>query len=157
MDYIREDVSIREVILSGGDPLLAADTVLAEFIKQLESIPHVSTVRFHTRIPIVLPERINQNLLTLLANTALRKVIVLHCNHPQEINAQVKEICILLRAVGCHLLNQSVLLKNVNDNAETLAKLSESLLDCGVLPYYLHVMDKVAGAAHFDIDKTNPP
>ena len=151
LEYIRRDESIHEIILSGGDPLLAADTVLADLISQLASIEHVRTLRLHTRIPIVLPERINQSLLAILEATPLRKVIVFHCNHAQEINQQVKDICIALRDSGCHLLNQSVLLKGVNDSVQTLVNLSESLFDCGVLPYYLHVLDKVAGAAHFDL------
>ncbi|KTC85492.1 MULTISPECIES: EF-P beta-lysylation protein EpmB [Legionella] len=153
LDYIRQDSTIFEVILSGGDPLLAADKVLGEFIQQLDTIPHVKTLRFHTRIPVVLPERINETLLAMLAQTRLRKVVVLHVNHAQELDEQVQRACVALRQVGCHLLNQSVLLKTVNDDAKTLATLSERLLDCGVLPYYLHVLDKVAGAAHFDLSE----
>lgn len=151
LDYIRQDSTIFEVILSGGDPLLAADKVLDEFIKQLDSIPHIQTLRFHSRIPVVLPERINEVLLAMLAQTRLSKVVVLHANHAQELDEQVQQACIALRQAGCHLLNQSVLLKAVNDDAKTLANLSERLFDCGVLPYYLHVLDKVAGAAHFDL------
>jgi L-lysine 2,3-aminomutase len=151
LDYIRQDTSIHEVILSGGDPLLAADSVLSQLITQLEDIAHLRTLRFHTRIPIVLPERINESLLAIFAASRFRKVMVLHCNHAQEIDEQVKDVCKTLRATGCHLLNQSVLLKGVNDTVQTLADLSEKLFDCGVLPYYLHVLDKVAGAAHFDI------
>lgn len=153
LDYIRQDSSIFEVILSGGDPLLAADKVLDEFIKQIDTIPHVQTLRFHSRIPVVLPERINEALLAMLAQTRLRKVVVLHANHAQELDETVQQACVALRQVGCHLLNQSVLLKAVNDDAKTLANLSERLFDCGVLPYYLHVLDKVAGAAHFDLQE----
>ncbi|MDP1603591.1 MAG: EF-P beta-lysylation protein EpmB [Legionella sp.] len=151
LDYIRQDSSIHEVILSGGDPLLAADSTLMALIPQLEAITHLRTLRFHTRVPVVLPERINQSFLTLLAGTRFRKVMVLHCNHAQEINEQVRDVCEALRASGCHLLNQAVLLKGINDDVQTLANLSERLFDCGVLPYYLHVLDKVAGAAHFDM------
>ena len=150
-DYIANDTSISEVILSGGDPLLAADTVLAELICQLELIPHVHTLRIHTRIPVVLPERINTELITLLAATPLHKVVVLHCNHPQELNNKVRQACVELRKVGCHLLNQSVLLAGINDTPTVLAALSQALFDYGVIPYYLHVLDKVAGAAHFDL------
>lgn len=151
LDYIRQDPTISEVILSGGDPLLATDLVLSDLIRQLETIPQVRTLRFHSRIPVVLPERINETLLTLMATTKLRKVIVLHCNHAQEIDASVQEVCQSLSKVGCHLLNQSVLLKSINDEAQILAELSERLFSCGVLPYYLHVLDKIAGAAHFDL------
>lgn len=154
LDYVRADTSIREVILSGGDPLLAADAVLAELIQQLEAIPHLQILRFHTRIPIVLPERINKDLLKLLGTTRLQKIIVLHSNHAQELDEQVAEICSALRQVGCHLLNQSVLLKGINDEASILAELSERLFACGVLPYYLHLLDTVAGAAHFDLPQT---
>ncbi|MBA2652691.1 MAG: EF-P beta-lysylation protein EpmB [Tatlockia sp.] len=151
LDYIRNDSTIHEVILSGGDPLLATDLMLRDLIQQLETIPQVKTLRFHTRIPIVLPERVNKPLLTLLAATKLRKVIVLHCNHAQELDDKVQQVCSALAKAGCHLLNQAVLLRGVNDNATVLAKLSEDLFSCGVLPYYLHVLDKVAGAAHFDL------
>lgn len=153
LDYIKADGSIHEVILSGGDPLLAADAVLAELIAQLEAIAHVRTLRIHTRIPVVLPERITPQLLQILATTRLRRVVVLHTNHAQEINQQVHDVCQQLRMNSCHLLNQSVLLAGVNDEVEILASLSDALFDCGVLPYYLHVLDKVAGAAHFDMPR----
>ncbi len=151
LDYIRKDHTIHEVILSGGDPLLAADAVLSELLQQLQSISHVHTLRFHTRIPVVLPERIDKSFLQLLQATPLHKVIVLHCNHAQELDDTVLHACGALRQAGCHLLNQSVLLKGVNDSADVLAELSERLFSFGVLPYYLHLLDKVAGAAHFDI------
>jgi EF-P beta-lysylation protein EpmB len=150
IDYIANDPEIHEVILSGGDPLLATDAVLEPLLKQLAAIPHLHTLRFHTRIPVVLPERINQSVLSLLANNRLHKVVVLHSNHAQELDTNVARVCAGLREVGCHLLNQSVLLAGINDNAKILAELSERLLSCGVLPYYLHVLDKVQGAAHFD-------
>ena len=150
-NYIRQDKTIHEVILSGGDPLLATDPMLKELITALETIPHVHTLRFHTRIPVVLPERIDASFLTLLGATRLQKVMVLHSNHPQEIDETVRQACIKLRQVDCHLLNQTVLLKSINDDARILAKLSEALFHCGVLPYYLHLLDKVAGAWHFDL------
>ncbi|CDZ76519.1 L-lysine 2,3-aminomutase [Legionella massiliensis] len=151
LDYIRQDQTIHEVILSGGDPLLASDKMFADFLQELQTIPHVQILRFHTRVPIVLPERINESLLSLLAETNLAKVVVLHANHPQELDENVQDACVALRQAGCHLLNQSVLLKGVNDKADVLADLSERLFICGILPYYLHVLDKVAGAAHFDL------
>lgn len=151
-DYIIQDTSITEVILSGGDPLLASDLVLAEFIQQLEQIPHVHTLRFHTRIPIVFPERIDQALLHLLSNTKLKKIIVLHCNHSQELESEsVHHVLRSLREVGCHLLNQTVLLSGINDDASILAALSQALFAQDVIPYYLHTLDKVKGAAHFDL------
>ncbi len=153
-DYIRQDASIREVIFSGGDPLLAPDSLMAEVIKELESIPHIQTVRFHTRIPIVLTARITESFLSILRATRLSKVIVVHCNHAQEIDKEVKRVCLAFREAGCHVLNQSVLLKGINDEVEILENLSKVLFDCGVLPYYLHVLDKVAGAMHFDMPES---
>ena len=150
-DYIRRDTSIREVILSGGDPLLATDVMLQEFVQGLVSIKHVKILRFHTRIPIVLPERIDESFLTFLAAVPLKKVVVLHCNHGQEIDAAVESACFALQSAGCSLLNQSVLLRGVNDNPRVLATLSERLFDCQVLPYYLHLLDKVSGTTQFDI------
>lgn len=150
-DYIRRDSSIHELILSGGDPLLVTDLMLREFVTGLATIKHVKTLRFHTRIPIVLPERIDELFLDFLQKVPLHKVIVLHCNHGQEINEKVKAACFAMKAAGCVLLNQSVLLRGINDNALVLAQLSELLFDCQVLPYYLHVLDKVSGTSHFDV------
>ncbi|CEG55773.1 EF-P beta-lysylation protein EpmB [Legionella fallonii] len=153
--YIANDASITEIILSGGDPLLASDVVLTELIQLLEDIPHVHTVRIHTRIPIVFPERIEESLLKLLSTTRLKKVVVLHCNHPQELNDEVRQACSDLQKAGCLLLNQSVLLAGINDQATILAELSQALFAYGVLPYYLHLLDKVKGAAHFDMPFVN--
>lgn len=150
--YIAKDPSITEVILSGGDPLLASDLMLAELLHQLEQIPQVHTVRFHTRIPVVFPERIDQDFLGVLAKSKLKKVMVLHCNHPQELNdARVGQALHALRQLGCHLLNQSVVLAGINDDASILAALSQALFAHDVIPYYLHILDKVKGAAHFDL------
>ncbi|WP_131782188.1 EF-P beta-lysylation protein EpmB [Legionella gresilensis] len=151
IDYLQQDETIYEVILSGGDPLLASDKVLETFIEQLETVKHIKILRFHTRIPVVLPERITEAFLQILQSTSLHKVIVLHCNHAQELDNQVKRVCQLLSQAGCHLLNQSVLLKGVNNHIQTLVTLSKTLFDCGILPYYLHLLDKVSGAAHFDL------
>ncbi|MDR3504135.1 MAG: EF-P beta-lysylation protein EpmB [Legionella sp.] len=154
-EYIAKDQSITEVILSGGDPLLAADVVIADLLQQLEQIPHVHTLRFHTRIPVVFPERIDTGFLSLLTTTRLKKVIVLHCNHPQELQDDVVgQVLHDLRQAGCHLLNQSVLLTGINDDAQVLASLSQSLFNHAVIPYYLHTLDKVKGAAHFDMPFT---
>ena len=151
MDYISKDNKIHEVILSGGDPLLATDALLKTLLDKIAAIPHITTLRIHTRIPIVLPERITDGLMELLETSRLKVVIVLHSNHPQELDASVEKACIQLRKAGCYLLNQSVLLAGVNDCAETLAALSRRLFLYGVLPYYLHLLDKVQGAAHFDV------
>ncbi|MFJ1269733.1 EF-P beta-lysylation protein EpmB [Legionella lytica] len=154
-EYIAKDASITEVILSGGDPLLAADVVIADLVQQLEQIPHVHTLRFHTRIPVVFPERIDADFLRLLTTTQLKKVMVLHCNHPQELHDDtVTQALRDLRQAECHLLNQSVLLAGINDEAQVLASLSQSLFSHGVIPYYLHTLDKVKGAAHFDMPFT---
>lgn len=150
-DYIAQDSSITEVILSGGDPLLASDLVLAELIKQLEEIPHLHTLRIHTRIPVVFPERIDKGLLSILKNTRFNKVIVLHCNHAQELDESVRHVLHDLQQIGCYLLNQAVLLAGINDDAQILADLSQTLFAYGVLPYYLHQLDKVKGATHFDL------
>lgn len=150
-DYIQNDPNITEVILSGGDPLLAADVLWEELIEHLDAIPHVHTLRIHTRIPIVFPERIDADFLKVLTKTRLKKVVVLHCNHPQELDETVAQVCKQLQENGCLLLNQSVLLAGVNDDARILANLSQTLFAYGVLPYYLHLLDKVKGAAHFDL------
>ncbi|AHE65941.1 EF-P beta-lysylation protein EpmB [Legionella oakridgensis] len=151
LEYIANDSSIQEVILSGGDPLLAQDGVLSEVFSYLSSIPHVRFLRIHTRIPVVLPERVNASLLELLASLPLQKVIVLHSNHPHELDERVAQACMALRHADCHLLNQSVLLAGVNNDSLVLAALSQRLFSCGVLPYYLHFLDKVQGAAHFSV------
>ncbi len=151
IDYISADKSIHEVILSGGDPLLASNHVLKDWFTALSAISHVRTVRIHTRIPIVFPERIDADLLAILADLSLNKVMVLHCNHAQELNDEVGEVCQQLKQTGLHLLNQSVLLAGVNDEVHTLVELSHALFQRHIVPYYLHVLDKVHGAAHFDV------
>ena len=149
--YIKEDTSITEVILSGGDPLSMSDKLLKLFCDQLQLIPHVKRLRFHTRLPVVLPERITNEFIDWIASVSLNPVVVIHMNHPREMNAAVKQAMQKLRKAGVTVLNQSVLLKGVNDNVATLAELSETLFAAGVLPYYLHVLDKVQGAQHFDM------
>lgn len=151
MTYIQEHPSIQEVILSGGDPLLASDRVLSGLLTSLANIVHVQTIRIHTRVPIVLPERIQEDLIQILTSTRLRVVMVLHCNHPNELDGDVQHVCAQMRKAGCLLLNQSVLLKGVNDNSTILAALSQNLFVFGVLPYYLHLLDPVQGTQHFDL------
>jgi EF-P beta-lysylation protein EpmB len=155
LDTLAADPTIEEVILSGGDPLALTDDKLAAFVAGLESIPHVRRLRLHTRLPVVLPERVDARLLGWLAQTRLQKVIVLHANHPDELCEDVRIACNALRATGATLLNQSVLLRGINDDVDTLTRLSERLLACGVLPYYLHVLDRVNGAAHFEVDEVS--
>ena len=145
------DRSIREVILSGGDPLSLTDEKLAGFAEALEFIPHVKRLRIHTRQPIVLPERVDDALLAWLLRGRLKKIMVVHANHPNEIDADVAAALGHLRAAGVQLLNQSVLLRDVNDDASTLVALSERLSDTGVMPYYLHMLDPVRGTSHFDV------
>ena len=148
---IAADTSLREVILSGGDPLALSDRRLGEFIEALAPLAHIERLRLHTRLPVVLPERATPGLVRLLENARPKTVVVLHVNHPAEINNEVRSACARLIDSGAMLLNQSVLLRGVNDNAETLADLSEVLFATGVLPYYLHQLDRVAGAAHFEV------
>lgn len=149
--HVRTDSNISEVILSGGDPLVLSDAKLREFSKALETIPHVRTLRIHSRVPVVLPERVDAGFCDWLAALPLRRVIVLHANHPNELDEHVHAACARLREAGATLLNQSVLLRGINDDADTLAGLSERLFDCGVLPYYLHQLDRVRGTAHFEV------
>ena len=151
LDVLRSDNSINEVILSGGDPLSLSDNKLTELLTELEKIPHLTRLRFHTRLPVVLPERITPKFIELLNNTRLTTVIVLHINHAQEIDAEVKAICHQLSQTGSQLLNQAVLLAGVNNSVNILCDLSEQLSDCNILPYYLHQLDKVTGAAHFEV------
>jgi L-lysine 2,3-aminomutase len=149
---IGADASIEEVILSGGDPLSLSTARLAELTDALATIPHVKRLRIHTRLPVVLPERIDAEFLGWLDRLPFQRVVVLHANHANELDASVRAACADLARAGATLLNQSVLLKTVNDDVGTLAALSERLFFCGVLPYYLHQVDRVAGAAHFEVD-----
>lgn len=151
LDYLRQRPDIHEIILSGGDPLSLDNKALAELIAALEHIPHLTTLRFHSRTPIVLPARIDSGLLELLEGTRLNTVMVLHANHARELTSELHPALTALRIKGTLLLNQTVLLKGINDRADTLTELSNALFNQGVMPYYLHVLDPVAGAAHFDI------
>jgi len=154
LEEIACDPSLQEIILSGGDPLSLSDSRLQSLTDALADIPHVRRLRVHTRQPIVLPSRVDSGLLSWIRTVRQPMVFVLHCNHPNEIDAEVRNACASLRESGITLLNQSVLLKGVNDSADTLAELSERLFEAGVLPYYLHMLDKVRGAAHFDVPDT---
>ncbi|MGD8483640.1 MAG: EF-P beta-lysylation protein EpmB [Thioalkalispiraceae bacterium] len=151
--YIRDDQSIEEVILSGGDPLSLSNDRLALLLSELAGIAHIKRLRIHTRQPVVLPERIDEGLLALLAGSPLQMIMVIHCNHAQEIDGQVEAQLARVAASGCTLLNQAVLLKGVNDDLAALKQLSETLFQVGVIPYYLHQLDKVRGGAHFAVSK----
>jgi EF-P beta-lysylation protein EpmB len=152
LEYLRQDTSINEVLLSGGDPLSLNDRRLAQLTSGIESIPHIRRLRIHTRQPIVLPERVDSGFCEWLASIRLQKVMVLHANHANEIDTSVRAACRKITECGVTLLNQSVLLAGVNDHTDALADLSESLFAAGVLPYYLHLLDRVQGAAHFEVD-----
>jgi EF-P beta-lysylation protein EpmB len=154
LEHLRADPTISEVILSGGDPWSLSDRRLKQLTDALQAIPHIRRLRVHTRYPIVLPERVDCGLLDWLQGLRLQKVVVMHANHAHEIDDSVRQACRQLSAAGVTLLNQSVLLKGINDNVDALAELSEALFETHVLPYYLHVLDKVRGAAHFDLPES---
>ncbi len=149
LEYIDADPTISEVILSGGDPLTLSDGRLADLAARLDAIPHLQRLRVHTRLPVVLPSRVDGALLGWLGQTRLQPVLVVHANHPNEIDREVRHALQRLAAEGIMLLNQTVLLQGINDRAETLAALSEALWRARVAPYYLHLLDRVRGAAHF--------
>lgn len=147
---LASDASIEEVILSGGDPLSVVDVQLARLAEALAGIPHLRRLRIHTRLPIVIPQRVTSELIGWIKGTRLTPVVVVHANHPQEIDAAVCSALAALVEAGIPVLNQSVLLRGINDDAQTLIDLSRRLLDCRVMPYYLHQLDRVSGAAHFE-------
>ena len=149
--FIQADSSIIEVILSGGDPLTWTDSRLIELIHQLAQIRHLQRLRLHTRLPIVLPQRVTPALLNGLTTTRLQPLIIVHANHANEIDNQVGDSLQRLVAAGITVLNQSVLLRGVNDDATALINLSERLFNYRVLPYYLHLLDRVQGATHFEV------
>lgn len=150
--YLRSEPSIREIILSGGDPLSLSNRALAELLQQLDAISHLKRIRFHTRFPIGIPERIDESLLETLGSLRAQVVFVVHSNHPRELDHDVIASLTKLRKLGIPLLNQAVLLRGVNDDVDTLHALCETLADNGVLPYYLHQLDRVEGATHFEVD-----
>ena len=151
LKYIRSHGDVSEVILSGGDPLALPDSRLSELLHLLERIPHLTRLRIHTRLPVVLPERIDDGLLSWLGKGRLRQVLVLHANHPREFDAPAEGALQRLHETGITLLNQSVLLAGVNDDIDTLCELQERAFAAGILPYYLHLLDRVRGAAHFEV------
>jgi EF-P beta-lysylation protein EpmB len=150
---IRDDATISEVILSGGDPLLLSDSRLTRLIQQFDSIKHLKRIRIHSRLPIVLPARITDELISTLRQSSKQMVMVVHCNHANEINDRVIAACNALKDSGITLFNQSVLLKGVNDSAKVLSELSERLFSHGIIPYYLHLLDKATGTGHFEVSE----
>jgi EF-P beta-lysylation protein EpmB len=152
LQYIENDSTINEVILSGGDPLLLEDHRLVPLVNALAEIPHLKRLRIHTRLPIVLPERITNDLIQLLSTNRLQTIMVIHTNHANEINDVISQALHKLHKNNITLLNQAVLLKNINDSTAIQAELCERLFANNVTPYYLHLLDKVNGSAHFDVD-----
>ena len=153
IDYLQQHPEINEIIFSGGDPLSLSDKKLQQLIEQLSEVRHLKNLRIHTRTPIALPSRITDEFIQLLADCRFNTTLVTHINHPNELAVELVEKLSLLKNSGVTLLNQSVLLKNINDNAQTLCELSEKLFDAGVLPYYLHTPDDVEGTQHFYVER----
>jgi len=151
LDYIANNDSIKEVILSGGEPLLLNDRMLSALLDKIESIEHVKLIRIHTRFPVVVPQRLTATLCTRLSTSRCKISMVMHINHPNEIDEHFKRCVLPLITSPVTLLNQSVLLKSINDDIQTLTDLSYTLFDAGLLPYYLHATDPVSGTAHFTV------
>jgi EF-P beta-lysylation protein EpmB len=153
LEYIAADPTIHEVLLSGGDPLMLPDVRLFDLLESLEAIPHVERLRFHTRLPIVLPSRVTDRLVERWMDSPKRVVIVVHVNHARELGDECRSALQRLVRAGLMVLNQSVLLRGVNDSVESLATLSEALVNLGVLPYYIHQLDRVGGTLHFEVSE----
>jgi len=151
LQYIEQDSSIHEVILSGGDPLAVVDSTFGSLVQRIEKIGHIKRLRIHTRLPVVIPQRVTSELCEVLRQTRLATWFVLHINHPQEMDDHLINAIQELRKSGTNILNQTVLLRGINDDVDTLVELSELLVNHGVQPYYLHQLDRVAGASHFEV------
>ncbi len=151
--YVRQHTEINEVIFSGGDPLMANDAHLEALALNISAIANVKRLRIHTRLPVVIPSRINDEFLAWVRQLEVKLVMVMHINHANEVSPALKQKCQQLQQAGVTLLNQSVLLAGINNNADALEALSESLFDAGILPYYLHMFDPVKGASHFDVPR----
>lgn len=147
------DSTIREVILSGGDPLSMSDSKFRELVECVDSVKHISILRVHTRYPVMIPQRVTSRLIDLLTATRLKTIVVLHINHPNEIDENVAMACQALNNAGIVLFNQSVLLRGINDSVDTLVELSYKMFDAGIKPYYLHMLDRVAGTYHFEVEE----
>jgi EF-P beta-lysylation protein EpmB len=151
LEAIAQDPSLEEVILSGGDPLSLSDARLQAITGRLAQIPHIRRLRVHTRLPVVLPSRVDAGLTDWLRRLPWPVAVVLHSNHANEIDESVRAACARLRSTGATLLNQAVLLRGVNDSVAALSSLSQQLFAAGVVPYYLHLLDRVRGVAHFEV------
>lgn len=154
LEYIKADSNINEVILSGGDPLMAKDDAVSWFMDELEQLPQIKRMRIHSRLPVVIPARITDELCARFAQSPLKIVFINHINHANEIDDDFKAAMQKLKKAGVTLFNQAVILKDVNDSSSAQIALSEALFDADILPYYLFLLDKVAGASHFDIDES---
>ncbi|MEM9254263.1 MAG: EF-P beta-lysylation protein EpmB [Pseudomonadota bacterium] len=155
LDYVRRDTSIEEVILSGGDPLMLTDSQLTELADQVASIDHVRRLRIHSRLPVVIPQRVTEDLLTAILRPSLQTLVVVHCNHSREIGSDMERAVASLNRQGVPCLNQAVLLAGVNDREQDQIDLWQTLWQIGVGAYYLHVLDPIQGAAHFDVDEAS--
>ncbi|MBU2591289.1 MAG: KamA family radical SAM protein [Nitrospinae bacterium] len=153
IEAIRSDKTISEVILSGGDPLMLSKEALLKLVTALADIPHLKRLRVHTRVPVAIPEEIDSEMVSIFRNNRLTTLFVIHANHPNELDDSVKGAVKEILKGGITILSQSVLLKGINDDSATLGRLFEALVDIGVTPYYLHNLDKVAGAAHFYVEE----
>jgi EF-P beta-lysylation protein EpmB len=151
LSTLANDPSIHEIILSGGDPLSLSHEAMSSLLSSLAEIPHIQRIRFHSRFPIGIPERIDQLFLDLLARHPQTIIFILHCNHARELDGDILAALRKIQQLGIPVLSQSVLLKNVNDDEETLLTLCTSLINAGIIPYYLHLLDRVTGSAHFEV------
>jgi L-lysine 2,3-aminomutase len=154
IDLIAGNPSIVEVILSGGDPLTITDDRLGKLVEKLDAIPHLKRLRIHTRLPVVIPQRVDESMCRWLAKSRLSKWVVLHINHRQEVDEAVALSVLRLKQAGAMVLNQAVLMQGINDTVEALTELSNELIQIGVLPYYLNQLDRVSGAMHFEVDQS---
>ena len=151
MEAIATDPTITEVILSGGDPLMLNDDQLRVLCEQIDAVPHVERIRIHSRLPIVLPDRVNSEFLSLLTSLRSQAVVVVHANHGNEIVNDCRDALRSMVGTGIPVLNQAVLLRDINDSVDAMESLCRRLVNIGVMPYYLHQLDRVQGAAHFEV------
>jgi len=155
IEYIKQNNSIKEVILSGGDPLSLEQSLLEKLVEALDKLQHVKRLRFHTRFPIGIPERIDEKFIAMLERIRMQVWFVIHCNHPKELDADIFVALKKVQKLGIPVLNQSVLLKGVNDDEKILIDLYQKMIDQGIMPYYIHQLDRVQGATHFEVDIDN--